>query len=89
MILRLLLCALVAMAGNAVLHLGPGLCLFHAERFSPVTGIPVIYGLPTGEAFEEARQGRIALGGCLAGPVDFVCPHCHWPVRPRGTREER
>ncbi len=26
--------------------------------------IPIMYGLPSEEAAEEARQGKIALGGC-------------------------
>ena len=42
--------------------------------------VPVMYGLPTEEAFESARRGEIALGGCI---VDFdnptiACTSCGW-----------
>ena len=45
--------------------------------------VPVIYGLPTEEAFESARRGEIALGGCI---VDFdnptiACTSCGWDNR--------
>ncbi len=45
--------------------------------------VPVIYGLPTEEAFESARRGEIALGGCI---VDFdnptlACTSCGWNNR--------
>ncbi len=28
-------------------------------------GIPIVYGYPSGEMFEAAEAGRIALGGCI------------------------
>ena len=42
-----------------------------------------MYGLPTEEAFESARRGEIALGGCI---VDFdnptlTCTSCGWDNR--------
>ena len=45
--------------------------------------VPVIYGLPTEEAFESARRGEIALGGCI---IDFdnptiACTSCGWDNR--------
>ena len=45
--------------------------------------VPVIYGLPTEEAFESARRGEIALGGCI---IDFdnptiACTSCGWNNR--------
>ena len=30
--------------------------------------VPIVYGLPTEAAFEAARRGEIALGGCLISP---------------------
>jgi|GEM_PF-495743 uncharacterized protein (DUF1810 family) len=45
--------------------------------------VPVMYGLPTEEAFESARRGEIALGGCI---IDFdnptiACTSCGWDNR--------
>lgn len=45
--------------------------------------VPVVYGLPTEEAFESARRGEIALGGCI---IDFdnptlACTSCGWNNR--------
>jgi hypothetical protein len=50
--------------------------------------VPVLYGLPTGEAFGAARDGKVQLGGCLA-PVDdrvweCTADHSHsWVDGPR------
>lgn len=27
--------------------------------------VPIIYGLPAEEAFEEEREGKVVLGGCI------------------------
>lgn len=45
-----------------------------------VAVVPVMYGLPTEKAFESARRGEIALGGCI---IDFdnptlTCTACGW-----------
>lgn len=32
--------------------------------------IPIMYGLPTEKGFENARSGRVAIGGCLVGGND-------------------
>lgn len=37
------------------------------ERSCPCCGgklIPILYGMPTGEAFKAAERGEIVLGGC-------------------------
>ena len=40
--------------------------------------VPIVYGLPAPEAEEQARQGRVILGGCLVGEddPDFQCDSC-------------
>jgi len=37
--------------------------------------IPIIYGLPTEEAAEEAKEGKFALGGCCVSD-DSPQWHC-------------
>lgn len=40
-----------------------------AKRWCPACGseerIPILYGLPTDDAREQADRGEVALGGCL------------------------
>ena len=40
--------------------------------------VPILYGLPAGEAMEEAERGEIALGGCMVGDIDpnYRCGRC-------------
>ena len=40
--------------------------------------VPVIYGYPDSEAFEEADRGEVVLGGCMVGDFDpaTACPKC-------------
>ena len=40
--------------------------------------VPILYGMPAGEAMEEAERGEIALGGCLVGDIDprYRCGRC-------------
>lgn len=40
--------------------------------------VPIVYGLPTREAWLEAQSGRIRLGGCVIGDEspDYACPAC-------------
>ncbi len=40
--------------------------------------IPIVYGLPTWEAVEEAQRGQIVLGGCVIGHESpaFECAGC-------------
>ena len=39
------------------------------------TVLPILYGLPAGEAVEEAKRGEIALGGCCISD-DMPQWHC-------------
>lgn len=41
---------------------------------SPV--VPIVYGFPADDAFEQVAAGRIVLGGCVMNPLapDFACP---------------
>jgi endogenous inhibitor of DNA gyrase (YacG/DUF329 family) len=43
-----------------------------------VTPVPIVYGYPTVDAFEEADAGRLHLGGCIVTDDDpeFACPAC-------------
>lgn len=45
---------------------------------STIDPLPVVYGYPSPELFEEARAGRVRLGGCLIEPEapDYRCPVC-------------
>jgi rRNA maturation endonuclease Nob1 len=40
--------------------------------------VPIEYGYPSREMFEDARYGRIVLGGCLVTPdsPDHLCDSC-------------
>jgi len=40
--------------------------------------VPIMYGMPAGEAMEEAERGEIALGGCMVGDIDpgYSCRRC-------------
>jgi len=40
--------------------------------------IPIVYGEPSEEMFEESVAGRVALGGCGVFPEspDFTCQNC-------------
>ena len=60
-----------------------GLCPLTLSRFAESKAIPILYGLPMPSVIEEARQGRIILGGCLIGTTVAVCPHCHVGVKSR------
>lgn len=49
--------------------------------------IPVAYGYPSFEMFEDARSGTIALGGCVIGSDDpkRCCPSCKAAVWSHGV----
>ncbi len=38
--------------------------------------VPIVYGFPAPDAFEDVEAGRIVLGGCMMYPLapDFACP---------------
>ncbi len=40
--------------------------------------MPIVYGYPSVEMFEQADRGEIRLGGCVVGDesLDFTCPAC-------------
>jgi hypothetical protein len=38
----------------------------------PPRFIPMVYGLPTKEAMEEAERGKFYLGGCILGEVGWM-----------------
>ncbi len=54
--------------------------------------VPIIYGVPTPELVDEARVGRIVLGGCAIQNERWCCKRCghrwgrrcterlHWPL---------
>ena len=43
--------------------------------------MPIVFGYPTDEAFEQARRGEVALGGCMVSDDDpeFACAFCQEP----------
>lgn len=46
-------------------------------------GIPIAYGFPLPELFEEGARGEVILGGCVTGLDDDThgCPNGHsWRV---------
>ncbi len=40
--------------------------------------VPIVYGMPSADLAEDARAGRVALGGSLMGPEapDWRCVVC-------------
>ncbi len=40
--------------------------------------VPILYGMPGPEMFEESRRGEVALGGCVVFPdaPDHTCRNC-------------
>jgi hypothetical protein len=40
--------------------------------------LPIVYGYPSSELFNEAEAGRVQLGGCVISgeDPDYVCPSC-------------
>lgn len=74
---------------TTALHMGLHVCPFHFARFARSNVIPVVYGLPTSEALEEAKRGEIVLGGCEVGFIGGVCSYCKWPVRLSEWIDER
>lgn len=62
-------------------HRHLGLCPLGLSKFDASKAIPILYGLPMSDALEEAKAGRIILGGCMLGRTLAVCPHCHVGVK--------
>ena len=63
------------------IHRHLGFCPLRLCKFDMSQAIPMVYGLPMPDAFDEAKAGRIVLGGCLLGNTVAVCPHCHIGVK--------
>lgn len=78
---------LTVLLGNAGLHLTLGFCPLAGQRFPSKQWIPVIYGLPSEQGLEAAREGKVSLGGCSAGTVKSLCPRCRWPMVLRDLNE--
>jgi len=40
--------------------------------------IPIVYGMPSSDLFEEAEQGKVFLGGCMeeVNPPVYHCNKC-------------
>ena len=49
--------------------------------------LPIVYGYPSRELFEESLAGRVKLGGCVVWPgvPEFHCKACEheWSAAPR------
>jgi hypothetical protein len=45
-----------------------------------LSGIPIMYGMPSSEAFELEAKGEIYLGGCEIGLIksNFHCNNCNY-----------
>jgi hypothetical protein len=54
----------------------PKRCPACGDQIEP---LPVVFGYPAHETFEEAEAGKIRLGGCVVGPDDptLACPNCN------------
>lgn len=41
-------------------------------------GVPILYGMPSGEGFEAYNRGELILGGCCIEPgqATEACPRC-------------
>jgi hypothetical protein len=76
---------LVLLFACTVLHVGFHWCPLHFARYGDNQVVPVKYGLFLfDDALEkQVREGKVILGGCVAGPIGGVCPYCHWPVQLR------
>lgn len=57
---------------------------FRCPECKQKTGVSIIYGHPTEEAFEEAERSNVVLGGCIpeSGAPDRQCLSCghQWEI---------
>jgi len=67
-----------------------------AERICPtcrkfVIPIPIAYGYPSHDLFEDADAGRVQLGGCVVTGDDpeWACPECEAPLFEDKDHERR
>jgi hypothetical protein len=51
---------------------------------APLKIIPIIYGYPTPEAFEQERRGEVVIAGCMVSDADppHACAACREPLPP-------
>ena len=51
--------------------------------------VPILWGLPSGDVFDDVRRGRIAIGGCIVSgdDPDRYCIECGSNVYPDGSFE--
>lgn len=65
----------------------------HCPRCQSTDIVPIVYGLPGPELLDEARAGKIALGGCCIdqGSSDYQCRACgrSWQTEAWRRRLER
>jgi len=56
-----------------------------------ITGLPIAYGLPPTEMFEQARRGEIVLGGCVIfdDSPSHACTSCGHQFGERHLGESR
>ncbi len=49
--------------------------------------VPILYGMPAPEAMEDARRGRLAIGGCIVADEnpELHCVECGSDVHADGT----
>lgn len=69
-------------------HRHLGFCPLRLCKFDMAQAIPVVYGLPMTDMLEDAKAGRIVLGGCMLGSAVAVCPHCRIGVKFRDWAAE-
>lgn len=52
--------------------------------------VPIVYGMPGPELFDEAERGKVMLGGCCIMPINPTrgCTNCGWEYTPPPKDEE-
>jgi len=60
----------------------------------PLKLVPIIYGYPMPEVFDQARRGEVVIGGCMVSddPRDdprYACAACHEPIGPSALQADR
>lgn len=73
---------LVVLSTCTALRVGFRWCPLHFASFKARQIVPVRYCLfPVDDSLEkELREGKVLLGGRMAGPIGGFCPYRHWPV---------
>lgn len=57
----------------------------------PLRPIPIAWGYPTPEEFEQAERGEVVLAGCMVSDDDppFACAACHEPLPPSALMADK